>query len=130
MLVAGAAGAQIGSTAGGTSVSIPTVWDVLINSAPDDHSASASRAWVGSLTQCYQAVGGPEHFAAHLARILGEAARERAYDGLIVVADPQMASALHRSLTPETHALLIGEVIRDLHSVPVEDPAAPLALRH
>jgi hypothetical protein len=52
-------------------------------------------------------------FACSLAEFLRDAGREGAYGRLIVVASPLVAGELEEALAPETHALLIGQIVRD-----------------
>jgi len=62
-----------------------------------------------------------EHlFAGSVARFLRDAGDDGAFSGLIVVATPEIAGALNEALAPETRALLIGQIVRD-----VEDSAVP-----
>jgi protein required for attachment to host cells len=68
--------------------------------------------------------------AGHLVQILSEAAREGAYDGLVVIAAPEIARELDRALTPETRARLIGEIVRDLPPVVSVERMAQAELQH
>jgi protein required for attachment to host cells len=65
-----------------------------------------------------------------LAQILNEGAREEAYDGLIIIAAQEIASSLKRALSPETSALLIGNIVRDLPSPAARDLELPAQLSH
>jgi hypothetical protein len=99
VLMADVEGARICSTLDGTTKFIPS---------PQDggwYRADKTTCLLGS------ALG---HFAAYLAQILREGARERAYDGLVIIAAPEIARSLERALAPETCALVIGEIVRDL----------------
>src|SRR3979409_2169769 len=55
--------------------------------------------------------GTSAHFMGHIAQILGEAAAERAFDGLVIISAPQIASEIKRTLSPQTRALVIGEIV-------------------
>jgi protein required for attachment to host cells len=68
--------------------------------------------------------GRKAQFAGHIAQILQEAAAEQAYEGLIIIATPEIADELERALDSRTRALLVGDVVRDL---PVSDPSSPVA---
>ena len=65
--------------------------------------------------------GATSRFAGHIAQILAEAAAEHAFDGLVIIAAPQIANEIERALGPQTHARMIGGIVRDLPAVaPVE----------
>ena len=71
-----------------------------------------------------------QQYAAHIAQILLEAAREDTYDGLMIVATPEIESDLTLALAPEVRALLIGDVIRDLPYASQGEPPVLNAIRH
>lgn len=48
-----------------------------------------------------------------ITQLLHEGAREKTYDGLIVIAVPEIAFTIRRLLTAETATLLIGDIILD-----------------
>jgi protein required for attachment to host cells len=48
-----------------------------------------------------------------VSQVLLEGARERAYDGLVIIAAPTVAAELEERLAPDTRALLIGNIVRD-----------------
>jgi protein required for attachment to host cells len=109
-------GARICSTADGRTKFIPTpAYPALMSrDAPAFRGCKAYEAWYRADRPCLLVSGAVGHFAAHLAQVLREGAREQAYDGLIVIASPEIARSLERALAPETCALLVGEVVRDL----------------
>jgi hypothetical protein len=89
------------------------------------------KAWFGHAKRGFLVRRGPkEQFARHIAQILFEAAREQSYDGLILIAAPEIEAELRRALAPETEARLLGEIIRDLpFARPVEADHAE-GIRH
>jgi protein required for attachment to host cells len=74
--------------------------------------------------------GATAHFMDHIAQVLGEAAAERAFDGLVIIAAPHIAGEIERVLTPQTRALMIGDIVRDLPTVAPAEPIARLELWH
>jgi protein required for attachment to host cells len=76
-------------------------------------------------------MGGPTaHFMDHIAQILGEAAAERAFDGLVIIAAPHIAGEIERVLTPQARALLVGDIVRDLPTVAPAELTTRLELWH
>jgi hypothetical protein len=49
----------------------------------------------------------------YVSQVLLEAARDRAYDGLIIIASEPIAAEFEDTLAPETRALLIGKIVCD-----------------
>lgn len=66
----------------------------------------------------------------HVSQLLAEAARERAYDGLIVIAAEPVATQLEEGLAPECRALLIGKLVRDFAGIEPSTTCQPAAMRH
>jgi hypothetical protein len=48
-----------------------------------------------------------------VSQLLLEGARERAYDGLVIIAAAPVEAELEEALAPETRTLLIGKIVRD-----------------
>jgi protein required for attachment to host cells len=79
-----------------------------------DRAGLRHRAWYGpEKDNCFFNRGPKQQFAEHIAQILREAALEDAYDGLIVIAAPEIETELRRVLSPEIRAKLVGDVIRN-----------------
>jgi protein required for attachment to host cells len=74
--------------------------------------------------------GATARFADHIAQILGEAAAERAFDGLVIIAAPHIAAEIERALSLQTRALMIGDIVRDLPAFAPAEPAARMDLWH
>lgn len=74
--------------------------------------------------------GATAHFTDHIAQILGEAAAERAFDALVIIAAPHIASEIDHALAPQTRALLVGEIVRDLPAVAPVEPNTRIELWH
>ena len=89
-----------------------------------------SQAWYRMRGQSFSIRRTTSVLAGHLVQVLAEAARERAYDGLVVIAAPGIARELDRALTPETRIRLIGEIVRDLPSVVSTERMAQAELQH
>jgi hypothetical protein len=66
----------------------------------------------------------------HVSQLLSEAAREAAYDGLIIIATDPAATELNEALSPDTRALLIGRVIRDFAGQELTSSCCAQAFRH
>jgi len=58
----------------------------------------------------------------HVSQVLLEGARERAYEGLVIIAAAPIAAEFEEALAPETRALLIGNVVRDSPCLESEVP--------
>lgn len=132
VLIADATSARICSSTDGTSMYIPAPADVdfMRANAPCPLSVEACKAWYQPNKRNLLMMSDIGHFAAHLAQILHEGAREHAYDELIVIATPEIAQSLKRTLTPETCALLVGEVIRDIPNIAAGEAEITRELRH
>jgi protein required for attachment to host cells len=65
-----------------------------------------------------------------VSQLLLEGARDKAYDGLIIIAAEPILADLKDALAPEARALVIGKIIRDYASL--EPPASrePPEMRH
>ena len=66
----------------------------------------------------------------HMSQLLREAAREGAYDGLVIIAAAPIAAELEDALSPETRALLIGKVISHNLAPDTEGSPEQRQLRH
>jgi protein required for attachment to host cells len=125
--------ARICSSSDGTTTVVlaPAIDDAPSCELDSERTARTHRIWYGRENRhCFFARGAEQQFAGHIAQILLEAAREHAYDGLVVVAKPEIEAELRRALAPETRARLIGEVIRDLPHARSDEPAEPAPIRH
>ena len=118
--------ARISSSCDGTTIVIPAP-----SARAEDGPSPIHRAWYGSEKgRCLFYRGPSQDFAAHIAQILLEAAREHAYDGLIVIAAPEIEAELRRAIGPEISAKLIGEIIRDQNHLQLSEPSHTDEIRH
>ena len=79
----------------------------------DDRHVTANRAWFKAEQQTSLSQNPRRQHLAHIGQVLLEAAREHAYDGLLIIAAAPIAAQLENALAPETRALLIGKIIQD-----------------
>jgi hypothetical protein len=63
-------------------------------------------------------------------QVLLEAAHERAYDGLVIIAPAETAARFEDALSPETRALLIGRIVQDSECPDPDPPGEQLEIRH
>lgn len=81
--------------------------------ASDGRDARAYKAWFKA-EPCNRLSRSPRRqHVLHVSQLLLEGARERAYDGLVIIAAPSIAAELEEVLAPDTRALLIGNIVRD-----------------
>ena len=80
-------------------------WDL------DDRDLRAYKAWFKAERQSRLSENSTHQHIWHVSQLLLEAARQRAYDGLILIAAERIATALNDVLAPETRALLVGKVV-------------------
>src|SRR6185295_19185732 len=69
-------------------------------------------------------------FALHLAQLLNEGAVDGAFDGLIIIAAPQIRAELQHALSARSRALLVGEIGRDLPAFNVVAEGFAAEMRH
>ena len=81
--------------------------------ASDDRDVKAYKAWFKAERQKSLSQNPRRQHVWHVSQLLLEGARERAYDGLVIIAAAPIAVELEEALTPEARALLIGNVVRD-----------------
>jgi len=79
----------------------------------DDRDVIAYRAWFKSERQVRLDQNPRRQHVFHISQLLLEGARDRAYDGLVIVAAAPIVAQLEDALAPETRALLIGRIIED-----------------
>jgi hypothetical protein len=125
--------ARICSTADG--VATPIIAPVPA-SGRLDHSGDADwddrvyRIWFRGESQRFFGGSAKRQFALHLAQLLNEGAEDRAFDGLIVIAAPQIRTELQHALSARSHALLVGEIVRDLPAFNVVAEGLVAEMRH
>jgi protein required for attachment to host cells len=119
--------ARLCSTGDGTVTPITPLGDF---EGPMDHAAGRSHIWYGSKSGYGFLPVTKARFAAYVAQLLQEGAAEQSYDGLIIVATPQIAAELEQSLDPKTRALLIGGIVRDLPQLEPAKPPACVSIWH
>jgi hypothetical protein len=79
----------------------------------DGRDVRAYKAWFKAESHRSLSPSPRRQHVLHLSQLLLESARERAYDGLVIIADSSIATEIEDALAPETRALLIGNIIRD-----------------
>ena len=79
----------------------------------DDRDVMAYKAWFKTERQARFSQSSRHQHVLHLSQLLLEAARERAYDGLVIVAAAPIVAQLEDVLAPESRALLVGRIIED-----------------
>ena len=62
-----------------------------------------------------------QHFVKQVAERIDSAARDKAFDRLVVVAPPKALGELRTAMAPQTAKLVTGELAKDLTQVPVQD---------
>jgi hypothetical protein len=99
-------------------------------SDPDDRGLRAYRVWFKAEGQQQLSRNPRRQHLLHVSQLLLEGARDRAYDGLIIIAAEAVAAELKEALAPHTRALLIGKIVRDFAGF--EPPASyePPEMRH
>ena len=104
---------RIGSCDDGMAIPVATPSFNFGSTSLDERDLVACKAWfkVEGLRRLSR--NPRSQHVLHVSQLLLEAARERAYDGLIIIATEPAAAELNKALGPETRALLIGKVIRD-----------------
>jgi hypothetical protein len=95
-----------------------------------ERHASIHAAWFKAEGQHRLSPNPSRQHLWHLNQLLAEAARARAYDGLIIIAADPVAATLKEILAPETRALLIGKVVSDFGSSDRPAPCGPAEIRH
>lgn len=121
---------RIGSSEDGMATPVATPIFNPSSTSPDQRELAACRAWFNVEGLRRLSRNPRTQHLRYVSQLLLEAARDRAYDGLIIIAPEPAATELRSALAPETRALLIGNVIRDLAG---GNPAAtdePAEIRH
>ena len=124
ILITDGVSARICSTKDGTTTAIVAPTELRPTASEDPGNKRKSEAWylLGGKSSFMR--GPTAHFTDHIAQILGEAAAEHAFDGLVIIAATHIASEIERALSRQTRALMIGDVVRDLPALaPVEQNA-------
>jgi hypothetical protein len=97
---------------------------------PDGRDLTAHTAWFKAERQSRLSRNAKRQHILHVSQVLSEAARERAYNGLIVIAAEPITAELEEALAPECRALLIGKLVRDFAGVEPTTTSQPAAMRH
>jgi len=119
VLITDGATARICSTEDGvaTPVLVPMLSSDYAEAFDLDWENRAYRVWFRAESQAVFPKSASRQLALHLAQLLNEGARDGAFDGLIVIAAPQIRRELQQALSAQTRALLVGRVVRDLASI-------------
>jgi hypothetical protein len=131
VLMADAVSARICSTEDGTTTPITAFPPSGYGLAEDDgREELLCRAWLRAEGRDSLGGGPVQRFAEHLAQILREGAREKAYDHFIVIATPEIAPKLDQALSLETRARLIGDIVTDIPQITASENEARQGLWH
>jgi protein required for attachment to host cells len=122
ILITDGVSARICSTGDGATTAITAPTELRSTAIGEPTIRRMSEAWYLLGGRNDSMWGATARFADHIAQILGEAAAEGAFDRLVIVAAPHIASEIERSLPSQARALMIGEIVRDL---PVNAPVEP-----
>ena len=128
VLITDGANAQLCSCQDGSGVPIaPPCFERSSSLGTDLRTFSA---WFKAEGQSRISLDAPLQHLLYVSQLLQEAAREGAYDGLVIIAAAPIATELEDALSPETRALLIGKVVS--YSLPpdAERPRDQPHLRH
>lgn len=122
--------ARICSSGDAAAIPITPPTEIRCGAIDEPRTKRLSEAWyfLGRRHGCLG--GASSQFIQHVAQILGEAAAEHAFEGLVIVAAPEIAGQIERALSPGTRALMIGDIVRDLPTLAPGPQAAPSELRH
>jgi hypothetical protein len=104
------------------------VFDFALDS--DAWDLAAHTAWFKAVGQSRLSRNAKRQHILHVSQVLAEAAREKAYDGLIIIAAEPIATELEEALAPESRALLYGKVVRDIAGIEPATTDQPAAMRH
>jgi hypothetical protein len=96
----------------------------------DDWDLRAHTAWFKAERKSRLSGNAKLQHLLHVSQLLAEAARERAYDGLIIIAAAPVATELEEALAPESHARLIGKLVRDFAAIEPSTACQPAIMRH
>ena len=96
----------------------------------DGRDVEAYKAWFKAEPQKRLSQNPRRQHVLHLSQLLLEAARERAYDGLVIIATATIAAQLEECLAPATRALLIGNIVYDSFCLEPEVPCEQQDVRH
>jgi len=129
ILITDGVSARICSTDDGSTVAITAPQEALSSTMGEAPRQRIDEAWYLQGGKSSLMHGASAYFTGHIAQILGEAAAERAFDGLVIISAPHIASEIKRALSPQTRALMIGKVVGDLSFAPAE-PTARIDLWH
>lgn len=97
---------------------------------PDDRDVMANRAWCKAEGQTSLSQNSRRQHLLHIGQVLLEGARERAYDGLVIVAAAPIIVEFDTALAPEVRALLIGKIIQDYAGLEAEALCKRPEIRH
>jgi protein required for attachment to host cells len=130
ILITDGVSARICSTDDGSTVAITAPQEARSSTIGEPTHEMMDEAWYlrGGRNRLMR--GTSAHFADHIAQILEEAATERAFDGLVIIAAPHIASEIERSLSLQARALMIGDVVGDLPAFTPAEPATRMDLWH
>ena len=129
ILITDGASARICSTDDGSTVAITAPTEAWPSAIGEPARQRIDEAWYLGRKSSFMR-GATAHFTDHIAQILGEAADERAFDGLVIIAAPHIASEIERTLSLQTRGLMMAAVVRDLPTFAPAQPNARMDLSH
>lgn len=120
---------RICSSEDGTAMPITSpAFDFAPNS--EEWDLTAHTAWFKAERQSRLSRNAKRQHLLYVSQLLSEAAREGAYDGLIIIAAEPIATELEDAVAPESRALLIGKLVRDFAPVESSTTRQPAMMRH
>lgn len=96
----------------------------------DDRDLKAYKAWFKAEGEQQLGRNPRRQHLLHVSQLLLEGARDKAYDGLIIIATEPVASELEDALAPEIGTLLIGKIVRDDSGLERAATYDPPEMRH
>jgi protein required for attachment to host cells len=130
ILITDGVSARICSTSEGTTTSITAPTETRLGMIGGPTSQTMDEAWYLRGGRNSLMRGATAHFTDYIAQMLEEAATERAFDGLAIIAAPHIASEVEHALSQHTRALMIGGVVQDLPAIVHPEPAPRTDLWH
>ena len=112
ILITDGASSRLCSCHDGMATPITTPLFDVHGISSDDQDVTAYKAWFKAEPQKRLSQNPRRQHLLHVAQLLLEGARERAYDGLVIIAAAPVAAEIKEALAPETRALLIGNIVR------------------
>jgi hypothetical protein len=130
ILITDGVSSRLCSCHGGIATPITTPLFDIQGTGFDGRDVRAYKAWFKTESQTRLSQSPRFQHVLHVSQLLLESARERAYDGLVIIAASAIAAELEEALSPETRALLIGNIVRDRVWLEPEVPCDQQDIHH